>query len=66
VRAWSELAGAGVDPELLLRRSYLSPACGLGTHAVPVARKIVELVGDVARRCGEIRDAGVAATGPIS
>ena len=66
VRAWSELAAAGVDLDALHRRSFLSPACGLGTHAVPVARRIADLVGEVARRCADRDAAFGAATGPIT
>lgn len=47
---WSALTDRGVDPARLRRQSLFSPACGLAHHQVAVARRIVRLTGEVARR----------------
>lgn len=65
MRSWSTLVASGADLEALHRGSFLSPACGLGTHAVSVTRRIFHLVDDVARRCADVDDVLAAVAGHI-
>lgn len=48
--AWSQLCASGVDRDLLVRHSFFSPACGLGTHTDGVARHVMGLLAEVATR----------------
>ena len=59
-RPWKNLAGAlcalvnnGVDPVLLRRNSFITPACGLGTHSVAVAERVMGHVRDLSVRISE-------------
>lgn len=47
---WCGLVQRGCDPVLLRRQGLVSPQCGLAWHAVPIARRIARLTGDVGRR----------------
>lgn len=47
---WCEMVQGGCDPVLLRSQSLVTPACGLGLHAQPVAERVVRLVGQVAHR----------------
>ena len=56
-RPWKNLAGAlcalvnnGVDPVLLRRNSFITPACGLGTHSVAVADRVMAHVRELSSR----------------
>lgn len=48
-----ELVKAGVDPLLVRRMSYLTPACGLGTLSDAVASRVMMHVADVAAKVAE-------------
>ena len=59
-RPWKNFAGAlcalvnnGVDPVLLRRNSFVTPACGLGTHSVPVAARVFANVRELSTRISE-------------
>lgn len=59
-RAWKslmesmcELVKAGVDPLLMRRMSYLTPACGLGTLGDAAATRVMKHVRDVAAKVAE-------------
>ena len=59
-RPWKNLAGAlcalvnnGVDPVLLRRNSFITPACGLGTHSVAVADRVMGHVRELSMRISE-------------
>jgi hypothetical protein len=50
-RAWQrlrslfcELVQAGCDGDMLVRQCFITPACGLGTHAPSVARHVAEVL----------------------
>jgi hypothetical protein len=50
-RAWQrlaklfcELVQAGCDGEMLMRQCFVTPACGLGTHAASVAQHVAEVL----------------------
>ena len=47
------LVRAGVDPEQLRAMSYITPACGLGTHSDAIADAVFDTVRNVARKMGE-------------
>ncbi len=47
---WCALVQRGCDPVTLRRQSLITPACGLSTHSVSVARRLARLTGDVAKR----------------
>jgi hypothetical protein len=47
---WCSLVQRGCDPVKLRRQSLVSPTCGLGSHSVPVARRIAELTTEVGMR----------------
>lgn len=47
------LVRAGVDPEKLRAMSYITPACGLGTHSDAIADAVFDTVRNVARKMGE-------------
>lgn len=56
-RPWKNLAGAlcalvnnGVDPVLLRKNSFITPACGLGTHSVAVADRVMSHVRELSSR----------------
>ena len=59
-RPWRNLAGAlcelvnnGVDPRLVRTNSFITPACGLGTHSVAVADRVMSHVRDLSLRITE-------------
>lgn len=59
-RPWKNLAGAlcalvnnGVDPMLIRRNSFITPACGLGTHSVAVAERVMSNVRELSTRITE-------------
>lgn len=47
---WCGLVERGADPVALRRQSLVTPACGLASHSVSVARRITRLSADVAKR----------------
>lgn len=47
------LVRAGVDPVLLRRQSFVTPACGLGTHSDGVAERVFAHVKDVSLKVAE-------------
>jgi methionine synthase II (cobalamin-independent) len=47
------LVNAGVDPVLLRRMSYVTPACGLATHSDAVAEQVFAQVRNIATKVGE-------------
>ena len=47
---WCSLVQRGCDPVLLRRQSIVTPQCGLASHSVSVARRIVRLTADVGKR----------------
>ena len=47
------LVRAGVDPAQLRAMSYITPACGLGTHSDAIADAVFDTVRNVARKMGE-------------
>ena len=47
------LVRAGVDPEKLRAMSYITPACGLGTHSDAIADAVFDTVRNVALKMGE-------------
>lgn len=47
---WEELAGRGVPLELLQRQYLITPACGTGLLAEPLAERIYELADKVAAK----------------
>jgi hypothetical protein len=46
------LVKAGVDPLLIRRMSYVTPACGLGSHTDAVAERVFSHVRELATRVG--------------
>lgn len=50
---WCSLVERGCDPVKLRRQSLVSPTCGLGSHSVPVARRIAGLTTEVGKRVGD-------------
>lgn len=47
------LVKAGVDPLLVRRMSYVTPACGLGSHTDGVAERVFSHVRDVSMKVGQ-------------
>ena len=47
---WCEMVQAGCDPVLLRTQSLVTPACGLATHGVSQAERVVSLTRQVAAR----------------
>jgi methionine synthase II (cobalamin-independent) len=47
---WDVLVDSGVDPAQLVEQSMVTPACGLATLAMPYARRVVDLTGELSRR----------------
>jgi hypothetical protein len=47
------LVNAGVDPVLLRRMSYVTPACGLANHSDAVAEQVFAQVRNIATKVGE-------------
>lgn len=47
---WCGLVQRGCDPVLLRRQSIVTPECGLATHSLPVAGRIVRLTAEVGKR----------------
>lgn len=47
---WDVLVDTGIDPVQLVEQSMVTPACGLATLALPYARRVVDLTGELARR----------------
>ena len=69
-RPWKNLAGAlcalvqsGVDPLLIRRNSFVTPACGLGTHSPAVAERVMSHVRDLSMRIGEQATASLLTLG---
>lgn len=69
-RPWKNLAGAlcalvrsGVDPVLIRRNSFITPACGLGTHTPAVAERVMSHVRDISVRIGEQATASLLTLG---
>lgn len=69
-RPWKNLAGAlcalvqnGVDPLLIRRNSFVTPACGLGTHSPAVAERVMSHVRDLSLRIGEQATASLLTLG---
>lgn len=60
---WTELAGSGVDVELLQSRSMLTPACGLGTHGEGASRRVMSLLAEVSVRVRESASAALIGGG---
>jgi len=44
----------GMDPEMLAKRSILTPACGMGTMSPEAARRGIELLSGLSTRCQEL------------
>ena len=53
VEVMSALVKAGVDPLLIRRMSYVTPACGLGSHTDAVAERVFSHVRELATRVGK-------------
>ena len=47
------LVKTGVDPLLIRRMSYVTPACGLGTHTDAIAERVFSHVRELATRVGQ-------------
>ena len=69
-RPWKNLAGAlcalvnnGVDPRLVRRNSFITPACGLGTHSVAVADRVFGHVRELSMRIAEQATASLLTLG---
>ncbi|MEY4392568.1 MAG: hypothetical protein RLZZ544_1277 [Actinomycetota bacterium] len=69
-RPWKHLAGAlcalvqhGVDPVLIRRHSFITPACGLGTHTPAVAERVMSHVRDITVRIAEQATASLLTLG---
>ena len=69
-RPWKHLAGAlcalvqqGVDPVLIRRNSFITPACGLGTHTPAVAERVMAHVRDISSRIAEQATASLLTLG---
>jgi len=50
-----QLHGWGIEPELLAKRSLLTPACGMGTMETAAAKKTLKLLCDLSKRFGNLR-----------
>lgn len=44
----------GLDPEMLIANSILTPACGMGTMKQASADKALHLLSSLSRKCGEL------------
>ena len=44
----------GLDPETLIARSILTPACGMGTMEQASADKVLHLLSSLSRKCGDL------------
>ncbi len=44
----------GIEPQLLAQRSILTPSCGMGTMTPEAARKCLELLSQLSRKCGDL------------
>ncbi len=53
VEVMCALVRAGVDPVLLRRQSFVTPACGLGTHSDGVAERVFAHTRDVSVKVAE-------------
>lgn len=53
VEVMCALVKAGVDPVLLRRQSFVTPACGLGTHSEGVAQRVFAHTRDVSIKVAE-------------
>ena len=53
VEVMCALVTAGVDPVLLRRQSFVTPACGLGTHSDGVAERVFSHVRDISVKVAE-------------
>ena len=53
VEVMCALVRAGVDPVLLRRQSFVTPACGLGTHSDAIADRVFRHVRDVSLKVAE-------------
>lgn len=69
-RPWKNLASVmcalvrnGVDPHLVRRNSFVTPACGLGTHSVAVAETVMTHVRDISGRVAEQATASLLTLG---
>jgi len=69
-RSWKNLASVmcalvrnGVDPHLVRRNSFVTPACGLGTHSVAVADRVMTHVRDLSARVAEQTTASLLTLG---
>lgn len=69
-RPWKNLAGAlcalvnaGVDPVLIRRNSFVTPACGLGTHSEAVAERVMTHAREIAVRIAEQATASLLTLG---
>jgi hypothetical protein len=69
-RPWKNLAGslcalvnAGVDPVLIRRNSFVTPACGLGTHSEAVAERVMLHAREIAVRIAEQATASLLTLG---
>lgn len=69
-RPWKNLAAslcalvqAGVDPVLLRRNSFVTPACGLGTHSEAVAERVMAHARVISGRVAEQATASLLTLG---
>lgn len=69
-RPWKNLAASlcalvqsGVDPVLLRRNSFVTPACGLGTHSEAVAERVMTHARDISGRIAEQATASLLTLG---
>lgn len=53
VEVMCALVKSGVDPLLIRRMSYVTPACGLGTHTDAIAQQVFSHVQELATRVGK-------------
>src|SRR5262249_30452166 len=60
---WCRLVTAGCDPNLLLRQSLLTPACGLFSHAEGVAGRVFRLLRGLSEKVREESTALALAVG---
>lgn len=69
-RSWKNFATVlcslvknGVDPHAVRRNSFVTPACGLGTHSVAVANRVMSHVRDISGKVGEQATASLLTLG---
>jgi hypothetical protein len=64
--SWCELVQGGCDPVLLRLQSLVTPACGLATHGVSQAERVLGLTREVAAGCTTRPSASACRSAPES